>query len=80
MSKPARLPVPYSCTVIDEKQVISLLRKNWTPPILVPPVQKYRNIWTPGTKIFEIFGNILPSLIGILACALVLEGNQECRG
>jgi len=27
------------------------------PPLfLFPPVQKYRNIWTPGTKMFEIIG------------------------
>ena len=30
--------------------------KKLDPPILIPPVQNYRNIWTPGTKMFEIFG------------------------
>ena len=30
--------------------------KNWTPLFLFPPFQKYQNIWTPQTKMFEIIG------------------------
>ena len=30
--------------------------KKLDPLIFIPPVQNYRNIWTPGTKMFEIIG------------------------
>jgi len=37
--------------------------KKLDPPYFVPPVQIYRNIWTPGTKMFEIYGSPLKYLI-----------------
>ena len=35
---------------LSKSNVALACREKIGPPILVPPVQKYQNIWTPGTK------------------------------